>query len=74
MNHRKEQGRIEVWFLGEVDDESKYPNISIQARMPTSGGFGRDFGARFFLDSPRAVPEAARLLLNVSHAASLEHS
>jgi hypothetical protein len=72
VNHRKEQNRIEVWFLGEVDDESKYPHLDIQARTPTSGGFGRDFGARFFLDSLDRIPEAGKLLLNVSHAASLK--
>ncbi len=67
VNHRKRLVRIEVWCLGELDDLAIYPNIEVEPRNPSTGGFSRDFQARFFLDDQSLLDVAADILFRVSY-------
>jgi len=62
--------RLEVWFLGDVNDTSVYPSLVIKPRTPTAGGFGAEFLARFFLEDSAQMQDAADLLCEVSYPAS----
>ena len=70
VNHRKRMNRIEVWFLGEPEELSDYSASGVELRSPTTGGFGRQFQARMFLDNTQQVNEVANLLVDVSYRLS----
>ena len=59
--------RIEVWFLGKPEELSDYSALGFELRNPTTGGFGRQFQARVFVDSASQVAPLAELLFNVSY-------
>ena len=62
--------RIEVWFLGMPEELSDYSELGFELRSPTTGGFGRQFQARVFLDGASQVEPLADLLVNVSYQLS----
>lgn len=70
VSHRKKSVRLEIWFLGEVESPDRYPSLEIRRRSPTSGGFGRAFTARFYLDDLAQMKDAVDLLYEVSYFAS----
>jgi len=70
VTHRRKSGRIEVWCLGSVDRLLRASALPIRKRAPTTGGFGNQFLARFFLDDPHHLDAAARLLADVSYPES----
>jgi hypothetical protein len=70
INHRKTQAKIEIWCLGNPDELMEKSTFSIIKRVPTSGGFGRDFQARFFIESSYEIEAVAQLLYSVSYPES----
>ena len=70
VSHRRRNERLEIWFLGEAESLDAYPSLNIRQRTPTSGGFGKDFKSRFYLDDTSQLEEAVDLLFNVSYHAS----
>lgn len=64
--HRKTEDKLEVWFSGKVPNSEDYPHLPIRPRTPSTGGFGRDFQARFYLESPSQLHDAVALLYQVS--------
>ena len=62
--------RIEVWCLGEPDDLAQNTTLQVEPRTPTSGGFGLQFQARFFVDNLLDIDPAAELLYQVSYPLS----
>ena len=67
VNHRKQMSRIEVWCLGDPEALAKESRLTVKERSPTSGGFGREFRARFFVDELSDVVSAAEALVSVSY-------
>lgn len=65
VNHRRTSSRLDVWCLGDLDELRKTETLEVRPRQPTIGGF-RHFTARFFLDDPHEIREAAELLYRVS--------
>lgn len=70
VNHRKRMTRIEVWCMGEPDDLVKLSHLPIKPRTATSGEFGQDFQARFFVNNLSEIDSAAELLGLVSYRLS----
>lgn len=70
ISHRKKRSRLEIWFLGEVEDAKQYPSLDIRMRTPTTGGFGKYFKARFYLDNSDQLQDAVNLLYRVSYSSS----
>jgi hypothetical protein len=66
VTHRIRTGKLEVWFMGGIDCAPSYPSLEIRARQPTVGTFGRDYPARFWIDRPAQIREAADLLFCVA--------
>lgn len=70
VNHRKEMKRCEIWCLGLPADLRANARLHIEPRQPSSGGFGKHFEARFFVNSESDVRAAVELLLKVSYELS----
>lgn len=66
VNHRKKMHRIEIWCMGEPDELQSYTQLQVHKRQPTTGGFGKKYQARVFLDSPEYIEEVANMLFKVS--------
>lgn len=70
INHRKRMFRIEVWCLGDPTELQRYTTLNIEPRKPTTGGFGKLFQARFFIDHLSEIDSACELLYQVSYRTS----
>jgi hypothetical protein len=70
INHRKTLRRIEVWCLGEFSDLQDKTNLKIEPRKPTTGGFGRSFQCRFFINQFSDIATACDVLYSVSYQLS----
>ena len=71
INHRKTMSRIEVWCLGDPIELQESTRLNVEPRNPSSGGFGTQFEARFFVDSISDIDSACELLFTVSYRSSL---
>ncbi len=67
VSHRKKSSRIEVWCRGEFEVLAARSPLTFHPRKPTSGGFGREFEARFFVDDAAQLPAAIQILYDVSY-------
>ena len=70
VNHRKRLSRIEVWCLGDPVELQKNEGIHIEERKETTGGFAILYKARFFVDEPSQIDDAAHILFEVSYPKS----
>jgi len=70
VTHRLRTGRLEVWFLGGTDCAPSYPSLEVRARKPTRGSFGKNYPARFLVETTAQVQDAADLLFHVSYPLS----
>ena len=66
VNHRKRMSRLEVWCLGDPSELQRNTPLHIFPRQRTTGGFGREFQCRFFLDSRSDVEAACQLLRSLT--------
>lgn len=66
VNHRKRLSRVEVWCLGNPADLKKHSKLDIEERQPTTGGFGKLYQARFFIDAHSQIENAVQTLYRVS--------
>jgi hypothetical protein len=70
INHRKRLSRVEVWFLGDTSTLQKSNGLQVEERQPTTGGFGKQYQARFFIDAPSQIDEAVKILYEISYQKS----
>ena len=70
LNHRKRLSRVEVWCLGDPATLQEDGNLTVRPRQQTTGGFGKAFQARFFLNNPSQINSACELLHRVSFTRS----
>ena len=66
INHRKRMSRIQIWCLGEPAVLISATNLLVELRTPTTGGFAKQFQAKFFLDDILDIDAAVQLLYDVS--------
>lgn len=62
--------RIEVWCLGNPTTLQNNTHLKVEPRQPTTAGWGKDFQARFFIDSPSDVESASKVLYTISYPLS----
>ena len=66
INHRKRLHRIEIWCMGDPEELQSRTKLVVQKRQPTTGGFGKLYQARVFVDSINYLDEIADMLLHIS--------
>lgn len=70
VSHRKRSNGLEIWFLGTPKSTHEFRSLKIRHRRPSSGGFAKDFEARFELSEEGQLHDAVNLLYYVSYRAS----
>ena len=66
VNHRRRMKRIEIWIMGDPEKLQRHTTLTVQKRLPTTGGFGARFQSRVFIDSRDHLDEIANMLCVVS--------
>jgi len=54
--------------LGETEELIAASDLNIEPRTPSTGGFGKNFKARVFVDDMSEVALIAELLVSVSYS------
>ena len=66
INHHKTMSRTEVWCLGELSNLVSFTPMPVNPRTATSGGFGKQYQARFFIDELSQIDGAVEVLYQES--------
>jgi hypothetical protein len=66
--HGFRSSKIEIWFLGDLDEARKYPTLIIRPRTPTEGSWD-EYHGRFYISNSEQLEAAIELLFSISYPA-----
>lgn len=67
--HSKRESKIEIWFLGDLDDARKFALLQIRPRTPTDSSWD-EYHGRFDIKNIEQLEQAVELLVSISYPAS----
>jgi hypothetical protein len=67
--HGYRHSKIEIWFLGNLDDAKKFKTLDIRPRRPTNSSWD-EYKGRFDIVNDEQLKQAIELLISVSCPAS----
>jgi len=71
-SHSSRKSRLNIWFLGNLDQASRFRGLSVQARKTAASGSWADYEGSFSVDNDEQLADAVELLVSVSYPESIQ--